>query len=612
MSIDEELKSKIKEAEDIKKEIGILKSELPGYQFKGDTLSVQQTQNTIQRLQSTLDSLNEEIDRLKAQKDQGIIPTKGSTTDLFNNFDGKAYVKDVLEGMNFNPDGHQRVTIETVTSTTVEEELPDGTRNVFSTTDTQTEISQMDGGKIVKKDKSAQISLILKQIKDGKTINQACQTINVSVDEVNGWLESGRKGIGPENIGFYNEVKQLETSSNEITIDAKKVEDIKKPEAPGTPNSGSIKSDNSSSINENKTDKRKLMDSVLECLKDGCTYDEAAEQVNINPNLIVKWNMDGSRKVSDDAIYFYNEVNKINSSKHASAVKSNATKRGKITSKYNKGVSDNLMVRPEDSSYVSRGKIQDSKFVQPQDVPKYTKPKAETVTYKPKPRPKHQPSSKDKMNRVLSLMRQGHDRRDACEKARVKYKLFLQWYNDGLKNRNDLTRNFQNQVKEIESKNNRNVKGINNYSNKSRKSKEKSGKKSKKEKVKKSNAKSYDSSTKSGKDFKGFTPVTSVPNLKAYSIEKSDDVSSSKVTIVIPDKMKQILSLMEDGNSRSQAAKKACVSIEQILRWYGQGSKDTTPETAYFYRKLSEIEKKNKKSSKEINFIPKNKQNKKG
>ena len=586
MSFKEELDELYDKRDELNNKIEIERAERTRMGQRGSVQDVRVSQEREKRLKDELNEVNERIAELKSKQNGGMVSLGGDNQkDFINGIDDAAIIKNVMEGFDLNPNGSQKVEITTTTQVRVTDDLDDGYQNVQQYSNKTTKKVGYDHGHKVLEDKNAQIEFILRELKDGVEINMAVKKINVSLNDVNSWLEDGKNGKGIENIGFYEEVKQLESSSdsNEITIKAKKVEDTKKPKTPKDSNSSRSKKTN---FLIKIDDERKLMDIVLDSLKNGASYDEAAAQANVSPNLIPKWRKKGLKKVSTNTSYFYNELRKIESDKNSlstntySAIKRNKKQHSSTYRDSNvvsKDSQDNKLVHPSDIQGFDRKTSSDDKFVHPSDIQGFDRKTSsnDNFTYSSDVsnldkneaiKPKEDKSklktsnlnSRKSMMELISLMKKGHTRKQAAEKLGIEYNQVNEWYVSGLKNRETFTRNFFKQVKEIESKNGQ------------------------KEHVKSNNK----NKQKKNSSIKPFKPVRSLP-VNKYTLNPEDATVRDNSVLK---EMNKVLYFMRKGDSRIQASRKSNVNIGRINTWYSQGSKNHDEDTIYFYKEVKGIE----------------------
>ena len=208
------------------------------------------------------------------------------------------------------------------------------------------------------KTQTEKMEMIINCMLKGKTRAQAANCASVSVSQVNKWYNDGRNAKDNEVIKFYKRIRDIE-----------------------------------SYIYNNAQEKR-TMNRVLNYLKMGKTYDEAASYVHINPDLICKWRREGINKENPNSVYFYTHLEKIN------------TNSNEFKSDINTTILDNAITFDE--------------------------------------------KQKEKMDIVLTYLKQGKSMIESSKLANIPMKTINKWYSQGSNNYSDNTAYFYNRVNIIQ------------------------------------------------------------------------------------------------------------------------------------------------------------------
>ena len=339
-------------------------------------------------------------------------------------------------------------------------------------------------GEELRKLKRERISKLLIQLRNGKTINQACEIVDVNANDVSRWYDAGRKGDGNVNIDFYNQVNEIE-SMHVFLANFRKVKSIKKAinitnitqkqfdqwydgkgdvsentswfkeqidevesiiynqkikknkVSSSSACSNKISVNNKPKINyygpKNSFDRkqRENMEKITSEMKKGSSRFEAAEKYNIPSSTIIKWYNQGKEGFSNNTIYFYRNVNLIEPVEHE-VEKMNiilsAVKKGKSLKEA--AESTNIPIRLVNSWY-DNGKhglndhtIYFYKQVQIENQKEF-----------------------NQMGRVLDALNNGMSKYEACKIAEVSVSKLDDWIKQGKSGEN---RNAEYFVKEFD------------------------------------------------------------------------------------------------------------------------------------------------------------------
>ena len=440
---------------------------------------------------------------------------------------------------------------------------------------------------------NTQMRKIVLQFEFNKDINIVSQNTGISENKIKEWYLKGKSG----NLvykSFYTDLHHIMPSFNPDRNINKNSSDAK-----GSVSEKPVKVKyHSPKKHDSNDDELLIMNGVLKALKQGKSRYEACELADIKPSKISQWYNQGKNKKSENTIYFYNELRKIESNKKSlttdtySVIKRNNDKKTKtfyslndvaeVSSKDSSGSklvypsdirgsgrntsSGSKLVYPSDIRGSGRNTSSDDKFVNPSDVSlagQSNHKRQSRIKDNSKDKTFNRNSRKDMLN-IISLMKKGYTRKEAAVELGIDYNLVIEWYDNGFKNRERYARNFFKQVRAIESEN----------------------------KQKKSRSSNNKSKQKNNSSLKPFKPVRSLPDNIFKSNSSSDKTDAIiKKNSVLKD-MNKVLSYMRKGDNRIQASRKSNVNIGQINTWYTQGSKNHDDNTFYFYNEVKKIESK--------------------
>lgn len=550
MSIEEELKELYKKKEEFEYKIEAEKAERIRYGSRGSVQDVRMSQEREKMLKDKLNDVNERIDKLENQKKNGVIPFgNGRHSDFLNGIDEGAIVEGVIDNLGLNPKGNQKVEVTNSTTVKVTEDFGDGCQNVKQYSQTTTQNLGLEDGKKILLDKSAQIEFILREMKDGVELSAAAKRIDVSMNDVNQWLCDGENGNGKENIVFYNEIKQLgnSQSQNEINIKAKKVEDTKKHNSPRKKHN--IKKNADSRGKNGGDEKKKKTKSPSKNHSNKFLHaNNGNSRVHSTDNLLwsnANSNLKGKYHEKMNKVIRYMKMGK---SKYLSCNAAGLTldEFDELFDKGKNGYSDDTVnfykeiskLNSSKSSFESSLKYSDGKSSIPKRRPQNT-------ISSPKLKPFKMPDEeyivdsnvkeKREMDAVLSCLKKDKSFDEAAKKVGISPNLIRKWRHKGINKVNENTIYFYNELQKI-------------YS-------DASGKKN------------------------SF---------------KSSDNSSNPSNESMQKDMKKVISYMESGYNKREAAKLANVDYNQILSWYVKGLKNSDYYSKNFYRMVVDIENKNK------------------
>lgn len=328
------------------------------------------------------------------------------------------------------------------------------------------------------------MEMVIKYMLEGKTRAQAANGASVSVSQVNEWYNDGRNAKNRDVIKFYKRVRDIE------------------------------------SYIKNNAQEKRTMGRVLNYLKMGKTYDEAASYVHINPNLICKWRREGLNKENPNSVYFYNNLKKINN-------KSIKSKQNISTSNF-----DNVITFDE--------------------------------------------KQKEKMDAVLTYIKQGNSRSEASKLANVPAITINNWYSQGSNGNSDNTIYFFNQVNLIESKNEseKELEKMNLALNPLRKNKNFKNRNNIDENMIKSRLKDGENNV---------TQNTSYSYNEYLKIEIEKDLQ----------KMGKFLELQKEGKNVNEACELTGISLSRLNHWIDQGKRGNNIQASYFVEEYDKL-KQNK------------------
>ena len=226
--------------------------------------------------------------------------------------------------------------------------------------------------KSIKKSKSNEVIMvnIVNHMLDGKNRAQAANMEGVSVFIANQLYNAGKNNKSPETVKFYNDVKRIESNV------------------------------------EKQVNEKRAMDKVLDYLRQGKSYDDAANYANVTSSLILAWCQKGKVKENPNAIYFYNKLKEIENTDYTKS-------KPKISL-------DSQKVKTNNDSY----QMKDNEF-------------------------NKSDSQKDlhKMGKFLEAQKEGYDKIKSCEIAGISQPQLTLWINQGRCEKNNETIAF---VKEFD------------------------------------------------------------------------------------------------------------------------------------------------------------------
>lgn len=219
-------------------------------------------------------------------------------------------------------------------------------------------------GEELRKLKTKQISQLLTQLRNGKTKVQACKIVGISITTFYRWYDNGKNNGSDENVDFYKQVIEI-----------------------------------------------KQMQKFLKVFKKFKSPKKAINKTNMPDEQIRQWILDGKQQKNENAIYFYNEFQKINkniektSSSNSSSTQINITDNN---SKINNYVPKNSFERKQ----------------------------------------------REYMVNVISEMKKGYSKYEAAIICNIPISTVKKWYNQGKNSYSDNTAYFYKNVNLIEPENN--------------------------------------------------------------------------------------------------------------------------------------------------------------
>ena len=366
------------------------------------------------------------------------------------------------------------------------------------------------------------MSEIVEFMVEGKSRVQAAILASVPISQVDTWYYDGINSKNDELINFHNEINRIESYSK-----------------------------------RNISEKRK-MKVVLDKMRSGKTFMDAAKSVNISQNLIYQWYLDGDKKKNPNATYFYNNINNIPNILE----KLEKLPDWDIQNVHNFSFSENRKINENDS------------FNQ----------------------------QKEKMDQVIGHMMNGYSRSYAAHMVSISPIQVNRWYIEGMNAKNGATIKFYNEIKRIESY-------IRNNVDEKRKMKVVLDKlKSHKTIPEAAMAVNitpdliykWDSDGAKNKNPNAVYFHNNIKKIK--NISKEPKASSSRTSkrrnhnkISSFDKnqrinMDKVLDQLINGKNRFKAAKITNIPVLTINKWYSQGKNRHSKNTIYFYNKINEIE----------------------
>ena len=224
-----------------------------------------------------------EIKLLESQKEENGVLTVGNTQGLINGQDIDKFIENLLKNLTLDPNKNTTIDIKTKTSITVSESDDDGNETTQTITNINQQTININGEKI-SHDKTSIINFIVKEVRNGKTVAEAAKSINISLKEVNEWLDNGKNGKGWDDTVFYEKIKKIESKKKkDDVIDVKKVV-------------------------LNKTDSIYF---IIEKVKRGKTISEAAELIDVPLNDVKQWYENGKNGKGWDDTVFYETIKKL-------------------------------------------------------------------------------------------------------------------------------------------------------------------------------------------------------------------------------------------------------------------------------------------------------------
>lgn len=235
------------------------------------------------QLVNQLMDIQAEIKMIESQDNVPVNVISGP--GLINGFDINDFIDNFMENIKIDPNKRTTIDIRTKTTITVTEEDDDGSETTQQLVKKDQQTITIDDEQEAY-DKSSSIKYIIKEVKNGKTIAEAANEINISLSEVNNWLENGKRGKGWDDTVFYEKIKKIENpdKKDSLLIEAKKVYD--------------------------KTSSIKF---IIKEVKKGKTIAEAAEMINVPLSDVKQWYENGKQGKGWDDTVFYEKIMKIES-----------------------------------------------------------------------------------------------------------------------------------------------------------------------------------------------------------------------------------------------------------------------------------------------------------
>lgn len=314
---------------------------------------------------------------------------------------------------------------------------------------------------------------IKKQMRDvlfymyqGKSRSQASALSGVPLSKISNWYNEGKSGYGYDNIHFYHEV-----SSIELTQERRKREEInrqnrlREEERKRKQREAKQRRERLQKQSEQNTIK-KQMDEIIKQMRNGETRSQAAINVGVPIYKVDEWYDLGWRRKKEPYTSFYNKVNtieirnrKTSEVKTVTPSKDNSIKQMReIVSLMEKGSTRSEAARKLDLNVAtvnswynkgSNGALTYVKFYN--DVKKIEdKRKKPASTYKSRLYTSSKDDNENKMNELVSQMKNGLTRNKAAEKLGLSVITVNNWYNKGSHGNPTYVR-FYNDVKSIES-----------------------------------------------------------------------------------------------------------------------------------------------------------------
>lgn len=235
------------------------------------------------QLVNQLMDIQAEIKMIESQDNVPVNVISGP--GLINGFDINDFIDNFMENIKIDPNKRTTIDIRTKTTITVTEEDDEGSETTQQLVKKDQRTITIDDNQETY-DKSSSIKYIIKEVKNGKTIAEAANEINISLSEVNNWLENGKRGKGWDDTVFYEKIKKIENPDKKdpLLIEAKKVYD--------------------------KTSSIKF---IIKEVKKGKTIAEAAEMINVPLSDVKQWYENGKHGKGWDDTVFYEKIMKIES-----------------------------------------------------------------------------------------------------------------------------------------------------------------------------------------------------------------------------------------------------------------------------------------------------------
>ena len=141
--------------------------------------------------------------------------------------------------------------------------------------------------------------------RDAESCKDAADLVNIKVQKIVNWIHEGRDGTSDNKIYFFNEFNKIKSEKERI-IRGNELRKLKKRQIKKEINESKYKTH--SSFDKNQKNK---MANVLSERKTGSTIVQAAKKHNVPISTVNKWYNQGKEKHSENTIYFYEEMQKI-------------------------------------------------------------------------------------------------------------------------------------------------------------------------------------------------------------------------------------------------------------------------------------------------------------
>ena len=323
------------ERERIKDEIEILNDDIFKYQNRGDRSSVANCIEKKGYLKADLSSIENEISRLtriikndgvdpyapvpvsnssinensNLSIDEGTIKTTMSIDVEFNGTKGQGDSRQsihqthsqIVERESEIRNGqvvHQQSSVETESSRQTIRNKPynligSSPQKIWKPKQSPKKTSNFITNNEIREKKK--MELFISNFKKGKTWEEAAKFSQISPRKASKWYRQGKKNFSNNTRFFYKQIKYLETH--------------------GIKGNDEVKSERNKPktfSNNVKRNERKKMDSFINYLKKGYSWEESAELSKVHSTQAITWYRWGFNNYNENTSYFYNQLMKLN------------------------------------------------------------------------------------------------------------------------------------------------------------------------------------------------------------------------------------------------------------------------------------------------------------